>query len=411
MTQHTDIMMDLGARAREAAATLRLSSAEQRDSAIRAMAAAIREAEPTMLDANAADMEAGRDKGLTAAMLDRLALDPARIAGIADSLDAIADLSDPLGRALEAWTQPNGLRFTKTSVPIGVIGMIYESRPNVTADAGALCVKAGNAVILRSGSEAIRSSRAIHAALGQGLQEARLPSTAIQLVPITDRACVGAMLGGLEGTIDLIIPRGGRSLVERVQREARVPVLAHLDGLNHTYVHSSADPDMARAVVRNAKLRRTGVCGATETVLCDSAGMAQDLADRLAAEGCEVRARGFGDNAATDADFATEYLAPVVNIAVVDGPDEALAHIERYSSGHTDAIIAEDEAVAARFLDVVDSAIVLHNASTQYADGGEFGFGAEIGISTGRLHARGPVGAQHLVTHKYVVRGDGQVRS
>jgi len=412
MTDMTD-MMEMGRAARSAGQVLRLSSGTVRDGAIRAMAKAIRAGQDAILAKNAKDMHRGRGKGLSGAMLDRLALDPDRIAGIANSLDSIAELPDPLGRTLEEWTQPSGLRFTKTTVPIGVIGMIYESRPNVTADAGALCVKAGNAVILRSGSEAIRSSRAMYREMAKGLVEAGLPASAIQLVEDTDRAHVGAMLGGLDKTLDLIIPRGGKGLVERVQREARVPVLAHLDGLNHTYVHESADADMAREVVRNAKLRRTGVCGATETVLCDNADMARALATLLLAEGCEVRADGFagpGMTAATQADFATEYLAPIVNIAVVDGLDAAIAHIARYGSGHTEAIIAEDAEVAARFLAAVDAAIVMHNASTQFADGGEFGFGAEIGISTGRLHARGPVGAQHLVTHKYLVRGDGTIR-
>ena len=407
----TGLLDGLGARAMAAADTLRLSPDEARSDACRNMASAVRADVHAILSANAQDMDRARGKGLSGAMLDRLELTSPRVAAIADSLDSIAELPDPIGRQLESWSRPNGLEFSKVTVPIGVIGMVYESRPNVTADAGALCVKSGNAVVLRSGSEALASSLAIHAALTMGLAETGLPEDAIQIVRTPDRAAVGEMLSGLGGAVDLIIPRGGRSLVERVQSEARVPVLAHLDGLNTTYVHASADPDMAERVVRDAKMRRTGVCGATETVLCDSAEMALRLGRALEAEGCEVRARGVDvGRPATDEDFATEHLAPIVNLAVVDGLDAALAHIARYGSGHTDAILAEDTTAAERFFAGVDSAIVLHNASTQFADGGEFGFGAEIGIATGRLHARGPVGAQHLVTHKTLVRGSGQVR-
>ena len=407
----TGLLDGLGARAMAAADTLRLSPDEARSDACRNMASAVRADVHAILSANAQDMDCARGKGLSGAMLDRLKLTSQRVAAIAGSLDSIAELPDPIGRQLESWSRPNGLEFSKVTVPIGVIGMVYESRPNVTADAGALCVKSGNAVVLRSGSEALASSLAIHAALTMGLAETGLPEDAIQIVRTPDRAAVGEMLSGLGGAVDLIIPRGGRSLVERVQSEARVPVLAHLDGLNTTYVHASADLDMAEHVVRDAKMRRTGVCGATETVLCDSAEMALRLGRALEAEGCEVRARGVDvGRPATDEDFATEHLAPIVNLAVVDGLDAALAHIARYGSGHTDAILAEDTTAAERFFAGVDSAIVLHNASTQFADGGEFGFGAEIGIATGRLHARGPVGAQHLVTHKTLVRGSGQVR-
>ena len=420
MTAPLDIpaqLREMGRAAREAAGTLRLASSETRAGAIRAMADRLRADESAILEANARDLEAGRAKGLSGAMLDRLTLDTTRIDGIADSLDRIAALPDPLNRELDSWTQPNGLAFSKVTVPIGVIGMIYESRPNVTADAGALCVKSGNAVILRSGSEALASSLAIHAALAKGLADAGLPESVVQLVPFTDRAAVGEMLAGAGEAIDLIIPRGGKGLVERVQSEAKVPVLAHLDGLNTTYIHASADADMAIEVVLNAKMRRTGICGATETVLVDAGAEAllPRLVSALQEAGCEVRgdarvARLTGAKAATPEDFRTEHLAPVVNMAVVDDLGAALAHIGQHGSGHTDAIIAEDASAASRFLQSVDSAIVMHNASTQFADGGEFGFGAEIGISTGRLHARGPVGAQHLVTHKYIVRGQGTVR-
>ena len=405
------LIAHMAAPARDAARDLRLAPAEQRSRAIAGMAEAVRAHSTAILAANAEDMESARDKGLSPAMLDRLLLDEARVEGIAASLSSIASQSDPVGHVLETWTRPNGLHFEKTTTPIGVIGMIYESRPNVTADAAALCVRSANAVILRSGSEALRSSQAIHAAVVEGLRSADLPEAAVQLVPTTDRAAVGEMLQGLDGTIDLIIPRGGKGLVARVQNEARVPVLAHLDGLNTTYVHSSADPAMADAVVRDAKMRRTGICGATETVLCDERDTAIRLGEMLEAVGCDVRSRDLPvGSPATEEDFRTEHLAPVVNLAVVDGLDAALAHIAEHGSGHTDAVIAEDATAAARFLLEVDSAIVLHNASTQFADGGEFGFGAEIGIATGRLHARGPVGAQHLVTYKTVVRGDGQVR-
>ena len=417
MTRETD-MMALGAAAKQASSEMRLASGDTRNAALRAMATEIRKAEPVILAANAQDMSAAAEKGLSAAMLDRLKLDTSRVAGIADGLDAIADLPDPVGSVDKSWTQPNGLQFSQVRVPIGVIGMIYESRPNVTADAGGLCVKSGNACVLRGGSESVRSNTAIHAALQAGLQSAGLPAASISLVQTTDRAAVGDMLRGLNGAIDIIIPRGGKGLVARVQEDARVPVLAHLEGLNHSYLHSDADIDQAVAIIENAKLRRTGVCGSTETVLVD-AEIAATALPKLAAkigDRCEMRGDGRtcailpNIKSATDTDFATEHLAAILNIAVVDGMTGALAHISQYGSGHTDAILTENTDAADEFLNSVDSAIVLHNASTQYADGGEFGFGAEIGIATGRLHARGPVGAQHLTTYKYQVRGTGQTR-
>ena len=425
MTYHGDFqtldayMASVGTSARAAASQLRTAHAKQRAQAIQAMAAALRDAEPDILSANAQDVAAARDNGTSGAMLDRLRLDADRLAAIADSLDSIAAQPDPIGATLESWTRPNGLRFEKVTVPIGVIAMIYESRPNVTADAAALCIKSGNAVILRGGSEAVHSNRAIAAAVRSGLRQADLPEAAVQLLATQDRAAVGHLLAGLDGHIDLIIPRGGKGLVARVQAEARVPVLAHLDGLNTTYVHASADPIMALDVIANAKMRRTGICGATETVLVD-APIARDtippLVERLEGLGCEVRGDARASalapmTAATAADFDTEHLAPILNLAVVEGIDAALAHIAQHGSGHTDAILSEDPAATERFLAEVDSAIVMHNASTQFADGGEFGFGAEIGIATGRLHARGPVGAQHLVTTKYRVRGDGTLRA
>ena len=417
MTVETD-MMALGEAAKQASAKMRLTSSETRNSALTLMATEIRNAEPAILDANAKDMAAATEKGLSGAMLDRLKLDPSRVAGIAKGLEEIAALPDPVGAVDKSWEQPNGLQFSQVRVPIGVIGMIYESRPNVTADAGGLSIKSGNACVLRGGSESVRSNKAIHAALQAGLRAANLPEGAISLVQTTDRAAVGDMLRGLNGAIDIIIPRGGKGLVARVQEDARVPVLAHLEGLNHSYIHADADIEDAVKIIENAKLRRTGVCGATETVLVDTqiaANALPVLAAKLKGR-CEMR----GDaracailpdiTSATDTDFATEHLAAILNIAVVDGLDDALAHISKYGSGHTDAILTENAEAANGFLNAVDSAIVLHNASTQYADGGEFGFGAEIGIATGRLHARGPVGAQHLTTYKYQVRGTGQVR-
>lgn len=412
-------MASLGEQARRAAAELRLATSEQKTQALQNMADEIRNAQKDILTANAVDMDKAEKKGISGSFLDRLKLDAGRIEGIAVGLEEIAALAEPVGSVDETWTQPNGLKFSKVRVPIGVIGMIYESRPNVTADAGALCVKSGNACILRGGSEGINSSRAIHLALTLGLEKAGLPTNAIQLIGTTDRAAVGELLGGLNGSVDLIIPRGGKSLIARVQSDARVPVLAHLEGLCHTYIHSEADLDKAEAIILNAKLRRTGVCGSTETMLIDTA-IAQTalprLATALADKGCELR----GDKAsqllqpvikpAADNDYFTEHLAPILNIRIVENIDAALTHIAHYGSGHTDSIVTEDKEAAARFLRDVDSAICMHNTSTQFADGGQFGFGAEIGIATGRLHARGPVGAQHLTTYKYQVEGDGQVR-
>lgn len=418
MTLETE-MARLGENARAASNTLRLASPETKTRALKAMAAHIRAQAEYILSANAQDYSAAKDKGLSAAMLDRLALDAARTENIALSLENIAVMTDPVGINEKNWDRPNGLNISKVRVPIGVIGMIYESRPNVTADAGALCLKSGNACILRGGSESARSNHAIHSAMQAGLRDAGLTPKAVQLIETTDRAAVGHLLSGLNACVDLIIPRGGKSLIARVQQDARVPVLAHLEGLCHSYVHSGADIGKALDIVENAKLRRTGVCGSTETLLVD-ANIAQEflpqICARLSKRGCEIRADERARNivsgliAVTDEDFRTEHLAAIINIAVVDDLAQALAHIHTYSSGHTDAIITETTSAAERFLNDVDSAIVIHNASTQYADGGEFGFGAEIGIATGRLHARGPVGAEHLTTYKYQLRGNGQTR-
>jgi glutamate-5-semialdehyde dehydrogenase len=412
-------MHAMGERARAASRALGLMTAEDRTRGLKAIAAQIRANATGILAANAEDMAAARAKGLAPAMLDRLALDASRLEGVAASVDAIAALPDPVGRELARWTRPNGLDIARVAVPLGVIGIIYESRPNVTADAGALCLRSGNAAILRGGSESIRSSATLAGAMRNALRAEGLPEDAIQLVATTNREAVGHLLSGLGGTLDVIVPRGGRSLVERVQAEARVPVIGHLEGLCHTYVHAAADPAKAIEITFNAKMRRTGVCGSTETLLIDAAAapsLLPQIAARLEAAGCELRgdarARAILPKIApaTEEDWATEYLAPILSVAVVDGLDGALAHIARWSSGHTDAIITEDSAAAATFLARVDSAIVLHNASTQFADGGEFGFGGEIGIATGRIHARGPVGADQLTTYKYLVRGTGQVR-
>jgi glutamate-5-semialdehyde dehydrogenase len=414
-----EAMQALGLAAREAARTLGLASTEAKNRALRAAAAELRGATTTIVEANMRDLAAAREAGRPASFLDRLMLDARRIDGVAQGLEEIAALPDPVGATMAEWTRPNGLQIRRVRVPLGVVGIVYESRPNVTADAGALSLKAGNAAILRGGSESHHSARAIHACLVRGLREAGLPEAAIQLVPTTDREAVGLMLKGLDGAIDVIVPRGGKSLVARVQEEARVPVFAHLEGLCHTYVDRSADLEMARRIVVNAKMRRTGVCGATETLLVDKAapkGYLAALAGALIEAGCEVR----GDRAALAADprvkaaveqdWSTEYLDAVISVRVVDGVDGAIAHIQRYGSQHTDCIVADDPATAERFLTRLDSAIVLHNASTQFADGGEFGMGAEIGIATGRLHARGPVGVEQLTTFKYVVRGSGQIR-
>jgi len=389
---------------------------EQKAAALRAAAAAMRAAEPDILAANAADIANGEANGLSAAMLDRLKLDPARLAGIANAVDQVADLPDPVGQVIDNTHRPNGLDLRRVRVPVGLIGIIYESRPNVTADAAALCLRSGNAVLLRGGSEAVHSNRAIHAALAKGLEQAGVPAEAVQLVPTQDRAAVGAMLAAA-GLIDMIVPRGGKSLVARVQADARVPVLAHLDGICHTYLHSAADPAMAKSITLNAKMRRTGICGAMETLLLDAAFPGSvEVVQALLDAGCELRgdarAQALDPRVVPAAanDWDTEYLDAILSVAVVDGLDAALAHIAAHSSAHTDAIVTSDPAAAERFLNEVDSAIVMVNASTQFADGGEFGLGAEIGIATGRLHARGPVALEGLTTYKWQVRGSGQVR-
>lgn len=406
----------LAEAARLAQRTLAAMSSAARAAALHRAADALRAAAPAVLEANAKDLAAGKANGLSGAMLDRLALDDARIAAIADAVAAVADLPDPVGQIIDQSEQPNGLKFQRIRVPIGVIGIIYESRPNVTADATALCVRAGNAALLRGGSEAVHSNRAIHAALVKGLVAGGVPAEAVTLIPSQDRACVGAMLTA-SGLIDMIVPRGGKSLVARVQADARVPVLAHLDGINHTFVHAAAEPAMAEAIAVNAKLRRTGICGSMETLLIDSAyPKAAALVAALIDAGCEVRGDGRAQALdrrvipASANDWDTEYLDAILSVAVVDGLEAALAHIARHSSAHTDVIVTADAAAAERFLAEVDSAIVMHNASSQYADGGEFGLGAEIGIATGRLHARGPVALEGLTTYKWQVRGSGQTR-
>ena len=414
-----EAMLALGRDARKAAKALALATAVQKNAALLAMAAEIRKAAPEIATANAADLDAAKSKDLKSSFLDRLTLNPARIEAMAKGLEDIAALLDPVGEVMSKWTRPNGMEISRVRVPIGVIGIIYESRPNVTADAGALCMKSGNAAILRGGSDSFHSSAAITACLQRGLEGAGLPATAIQMVPTSDRASVGLMLEGLGGTIDLIVPRGGKSLVARVQSEARVPVFSHLEGICHIYVDRAADPDMAKRIVLNAKMRRTGICGAAETILVDrhSTANLQPIIRTLIDAGCEVRGDAEARAAdprvkpAAEEDWSTEYLDAIVALRVVDGVGEAMDHIARYGSQHTDAIVTEDAVTAERFLNEVDSAIVLHNASTQFADGGEFGFGAEIGIATGKLHARGPVGLEQLTTFKYQVRGSGQVRA
>ena len=410
-------MERLGIAARQATRSLAALDGECRAQALRRCAVAIRDNQADLMAANKQDLEAAQDRGLSGAMLDRLELTAERIAAMADGLEAIADLPDPLSRVLAEWSRPNGLRIQRVAVPIGVIGVIYESRPNVTADAAGLCLKSGNAVILRGGSEAVASNRAILAALHEGLEAAGVDRAAVQMLPTQDHEAVGAMLRAHQW-LDMVVPRGGKRLVARVQADARVPVLAHLDGNNHLYIHSSAEAEMAVAVVANAKMRRPGICGALETLLIDRKALTllPALVDRLTELGCQLR----GDETLCDLDerliqageedWATEYLDAILAMKVVDGPDEALAHIARYGSGHTDGIIAADEAVAASFLARLDSAIAVHNTSTQFADGGEFGFGAEIGIATGRLHARGPVGVEQLTTFQYRVFGSGQTR-
>jgi len=415
----TNSLGEIGRSARAAARTMALASTAQKDRALELMAAAIRAQSSCILAANADELAEARASGVSGAFLDRLMLDAARVEAIAAGIDMVRALKDPVGVVTESWTRPNGMTIERVRVPLGVIGIIYESRPNVTADAGALCLKSGNAAILRGGSDSLRSSREILVALAQGLREASLPEAAIQLIPTRDRAAVGLMLSGLDGNIDVIVPRGGKSLVARVQAEARVPVFAHLEGVCHVYVDKMASLDMAKKIVLNAKMRRTGVCGAAETLLVDRAGadkFLKPLVEMLIDAKCEIR----GDratlavdkrvNPASEEDWSTEYLDAIIAVKVVDGVASAIEHIERYGSHHTDAIVTEDQSAAEKFLREVDSAIVLHNASTQFADGGEFGFGAEIGIATGRLHARGPVGIDQLTTFKYRVHGSGQIR-
>ena len=412
-------MTALGESARSAAATLATASGEQRNAALAAAAAALRERSGEIVAANEKDMIAARERSLSGAMLDRLMLDSERIEAMAAGIETIIGLRDPVGRVLEEWERPNGLRIQRVSVPLGVIGIIYESRPNVTADAAALCVKSGNAVILRGGSESFHSNTAIYECLRAGLISSGLPGEAVQMVPTTDRAAVGFLLSSMAEWVDVVVPRGGKSLIKRVQDEARVPVIGHLEGICHVYLHAAADPDMARDVVLNAKMRRTGICGAAETVLVDSEStdiLLPVVCEALLAAGCEIRGddkvTALVDKAtpATEGDWSTEYLDAIVSIRVVDGIEQAIEHIRRYGSGHTESIVTGDTESAERFFREVDSAIVLHNASTQFADGGEFGMGAEIGIATGRIHARGPVGADQLTSYKYAVRGSGQVR-
>ncbi|WP_428061736.1 glutamate-5-semialdehyde dehydrogenase [Brevundimonas sp.] len=419
MTDLTARMLDLGRRARAAAAALREAPAAARTRALELLSEKLKAAEPALLAANARDVDAARANGMAEAQIDRLLLTPARVEGMAQAVAIIAAVPDPLGVETERWTPANGLDIARVRTPIGVLGVIYESRPNVTADAAALCIRSGNAAILRCGSDCLQSSLAIAALIAEALAEAGLPADAIQLVDTPDREAVGLMLTGLEGTIDVIVPRGGKSLVARVQAEARTAVLSHLEGLNHTYLHTSADLETARAIVLNAKMRRVSVCGATETLLVDRAAaqrLLPPVAADLIAAGCELRGDAEaqalvpGMVPAGESDWLTEYLAPILAVRVVEDMDAAVDHIARYGSGHTEAIVATDPAAAERFASKIDSAIVLINASTQFADGGEFGFGGEIGISTNRLHARGPVGAEQLTTYKYVVRGQGQVR-
>ncbi len=414
-----ETMTALGRAGRSAATVLATTSGEQRNAALAAAAAALRQRAADIIAANAKDMTAAKERGLSGAMLDRLMLDGGRVEAMAAGIETIIGLRDPVGRIQEEWERPNGMRIQRVSVPLGVIGIIYESRPNVTADAAALCIKSGNAVILRGGSESFHSSMAIYECLRAGLEAAGLPGDAVQMVPTTDRAAVGFLLSSMSEWVDVVVPRGGKNLIKRVQDEARVPVIGHLEGICHVYLNSGADADMARDIVLNAKMRRTGICGAAETVLVDKAAadtLLPLVCDALQAAGCEIR----GDETvaslvsdvvpATEEDWSTEYLDAIISMRVVDDIDAAIAHIRRYGSGHTESIITDDSDAAEKFFREVDSAIVLNNASTQFADGGEFGMGAEIGIATGRIHARGPVGADQLTSYKYVVRGSGQVR-
>ena len=412
-------MLELGRDAREAARILALAPTAQKNAALKAMAQALRKSAAKIIVANQADVSAAKSKDLKESFIDRLTLTPARIEAMAKGLEEIAELPDPVGATLSEWTRPNGMKISRVRVPIGVIGIIFESRPNVTADAGALCMKSGNAAILRAGSDGFRSSTVIAEALQQGLDAAGLPKACIQMAPTTSRESVGEMLSGLGGAIDVIVPRGGKNLVARVQAEARIPVFSHLEGVCHVYVDKAANPEMAKEIVLNAKMRRTGVCGSAETILIDRAAADRNLKAiirTLIDAGCEVRGDTDAQGAdtrvksASEEDWSTEYLDAIVSLKVVDGVEAAMAHIAKYGSRHTDAIVSDDAATALKFLNEVDSAIVLHNASTQFADGGEFGFGAEIGIATGRLHARGPVGLEQLTTFKYQVRGSGQIR-
>ena len=414
-----ELMDELGLKARLAARQLAISSGDTRDAALHAAADEIRARRGEIIAANETDMRAARERGLSAAMLDRLMLDEPRVEGMAAGLEAIAGLPDPLGRVTAEWWRPNGLQIQRVAVPLGVIGIVYESRPNVTADAAGLCVKSGNAVILRGGSESFHSSRAIHACLVTGLEKSGLPPECVQMVPTTDRAAVGYLLSSMSQWVDVVVPRGGKNLIRRVQDEARVPVIGHLEGICHVYLHEAADAEMAAEIALNAKMRRTGICGAAETLLVDRAAATRLLPGVLAAldeAGCEIR----GDDdvvalfpkarAASEEDWGTEYLDAIIAVRMVDDIDAATRHIAKYGSGHTECIVTEDDDTAGKFFRDVDSAILLQNASTQFADGGEFGMGAEIGIATGRIHARGPVGAEQLTSYKYVVRGDGQTR-
>jgi glutamate-5-semialdehyde dehydrogenase len=409
----------LGRAARAAAKSLAMSSGDERNAALLAAAAALRTNRQSIIEANGRDMTAASSRGLGEAILDRLMLDAGRVEGMARGLEAIAELPDPLGRVTSEWQRPNGLRIQRVAVPLGVIGIIYESRPNVTADAAGLCVKSGNAVILRGGSESFHSSQAIHRCMCDGLEQAGLPAGSVQMIPTTDRAAVGYLLSSMGDWLDVVVPRGGKNLIRRVQDEARVPVIGHLEGICHVYLHAGADVDKAKAITLNAKMRRTGICGAAETLLVDRDAAADLLPGVLAAledAGCELRGDMTaceifpGAVPASEDDWGTEYLDAVISVRVVDGIDDAIEHIARYGSGHTECIVTEDDTAASEFFNRVDSAILLQNASTQFADGGEFGMGAEIGIATGRVHARGPVGAEQLTSYKYVVRGNGQVR-
>jgi len=413
------LMNDIGRKARAAARPLGFAPTDAKNKALNAMADAIMANKAHILSENAKDLKDVEGTDMLASFIDRLTLNDKRVTEMAEGIRAIAALPDPVGEVIAAWDRPNGLKIERVRTPLGVIGVIFESRPNVTADAGALCLKAGNAVILRCGSDSRRSSAAIHACMVEGLKAADLPEHAIQLVPVADRAAVGAMLRGLDGAIDVIVPRGGKSLVARVQSEARVPVFAHLEGLCHIYVDASADLEMAKNIIVNAKMRRTGVCGAAETLLVDSTAIGthlKPLIEVLAAAGCEVRASAAvlnvvpGLKPATEEDWSTEYLDAIISVAIVDGISGAIEHIQKYSSNHTEAVLAENPEVVERFFTEIDSAILLHNASTQFADGGEFGMGAEIGIATGKMHARGPVGVEQLTSFKYRVRGTGQTR-